>query len=390
MSLPERLENAAEALPGDADQIRPANGDPLQLLVNLDVAAAGRVLAWMMSNAPDEAGELALAWLEDPVGLQVISAIDETDLPKAGRKVVRKLHHAARSRGLKMAVAAEHQGKVARLPDLDQEISAGYVSPLDPRGSRLVYLVESSPGGGARVFEALLDPIRGLADFQVYRAGRRQVRDFVKDVTTRRGGYAAAEAEPGAVRALVTRTVARHPSDRPLPKSFAEWRRNLAQSDSSILTPGESVRVELNEGTLPGGAESQIVQAIRDRELGPWPPEPALLEGVLKAAQDKADETPESDPVQWKVWMEEGLLPLYTKEAAEAYAERFDESAYVYWRGALEEKARGCLAIADVLRKNEAQENPVVQALVGVVAEALTQDLEKRLGAQAPEGEGGD
>ena len=73
MSLPERLENAAEALPEDADRIRPANGDPHQLLVNLDGPAAGRVLDWMMNHAPTEAGELAMAWLEAPLGLEVIA-----------------------------------------------------------------------------------------------------------------------------------------------------------------------------------------------------------------------------------------------------------------------------------------------------------------------------
>ena len=40
MSLAEALENAATALEQDADAIRPANGDPFQLLDALDDAAA--------------------------------------------------------------------------------------------------------------------------------------------------------------------------------------------------------------------------------------------------------------------------------------------------------------------------------------------------------------
>ncbi|MAJ60482.1 MAG: hypothetical protein CBC48_11020 [bacterium TMED88] len=390
MSLPERLENAAEALPADADQIRPANGDPQQLLVNLDGPAAERVLDWMMNHAPAEAGELAMAWLEAPLGLEVIAALDESSLPKAGRKVVRKVHHAARSRGLEIGPGAQSEGKVARLPDLEQAISAGYVSPLDPRGSRLVYLVESSPGGGAQVFEALLDPVRGLADFQVYRAGRRQVRDFVRDVTTRRGDYTAVEAGPDAVRALVTRTVECHPSDRPLPKSFAEWRRSLMISNPTGRTPGELVRAQLDGGQRPADVENVIVQAIQDREIGPWPPAPSKLEEVLVAVQAEVSEKPALGAAEWKIEFENRLMPLYAGEAADAYAERLDESAYVYWRGGQEEKARSCLAGANALRRTEGQENPAVQALVGVVAEALTQDLEKRLGAESPEGGGED
>jgi len=45
MSLADSLESAAEALPEDAQQIRPANGDPFQLLEHLDSGAGGRVLA---------------------------------------------------------------------------------------------------------------------------------------------------------------------------------------------------------------------------------------------------------------------------------------------------------------------------------------------------------
>ncbi|MCH2185753.1 hypothetical protein MK280_07770 [Myxococcota bacterium] len=388
MSLPERLENAAEALPADADQIRPANGDPHQLLMNLDGPAAGRVLEWMMNHAPEEAADLAMAWLEAPQGLEVIGALDQSSLPKAGRKIVRKVHHAARSRGLEIVSAVEPEGKVARLPDLEQSISDGYVSPLDPRGSRLVYLVESSPGGGAQVFEALLDPVRGLADFQVYRAGRRQVRDFVRDVTTRRGGYTAVQAEPDAVRALVTRAVERHPSDRPFPKSFAEWRRNVVLNQTEFLTPGEFVRTELDGGPPSTESVETIVQAIQDREIGPWPPRPGKLEEVLGEVEAEAGENPALGAADWKLGIESRLLPLYTGEAAEAYAERLEESAYVYWRGGQEDKARGCLTGANALRQNEGQENPAVKALVGVVAEALTQDLEKRLGAKVPEGEG--
>ena len=390
MSLPERLENAAEALPGDAEQIRPANGDPHQLLMNLDGPAAGRVLDWMMNHAPDEAGELAMAWLEAPRGLEVIAALDESSLPKAGRKILRKVHHAARSRGLEVGPGVDREGKVARLPSLEQAISAGYVSPLDPRGSRLVYLVESAPGGGAQVFEALLDPARGLADFQVYRAGRRQVRDFVRDVTTRRGDYTAVEAEPDAVRALVTRTLERHPSDRPLPKSFGEWRRNVVLGETTGQTPGEWVRVELDGDQRPADVEKVIVEAIQDREIGPWPPKPSKLEEVLGAVEAEVSEKPTLDAADWKIEMENRLLPLYAGESAEAYAERFEESAYVYWRGGQDEKARSCLAGANALRRNEGSESPAVQALVGVVAEALTQDLEKRLGAKALEGEGED
>ena len=50
MSLPDSLERAASALANDADDIRPANGDPNQLLSLLDATAQCRVLNWLLTN----------------------------------------------------------------------------------------------------------------------------------------------------------------------------------------------------------------------------------------------------------------------------------------------------------------------------------------------------
>ena len=93
MSLPEALEAAASALTGDADAIRPANGDPVRLLSLLDPAAAARVLGWILAQRPAAGAELADAWLVEPAGEEILLSIDEGSLPKAGRKVLRRVRH---------------------------------------------------------------------------------------------------------------------------------------------------------------------------------------------------------------------------------------------------------------------------------------------------------
>ncbi len=54
VGLPEALERAASALPQDADAIRPANGDPVQLAQALSDTEASRVLCWLLGNEPDQ------------------------------------------------------------------------------------------------------------------------------------------------------------------------------------------------------------------------------------------------------------------------------------------------------------------------------------------------
>ncbi len=374
MSLAESLESAAEALPDQADQIRPANGDPFQLLELLNPSDGGRVLAWLFGHDPDSAAELATAWLEDDAGAVLVLETPLEGLPKTGRKALRRLIHQARSRGVTSVVSADTKPKVSRLPDLNEKISTGHVSPYDPRGGRLVYLVESSPSGGARVFEALLDGDRGIVDFQVYRAGRRQVGAFIRDLK-QRSRFPAVDADPDSVRALIGRRLAAHPADRPLPKTFSEWRGKLGLPGDEGRTPGDEVRSQLGAQSEAAALDALAAEVVEGR-LGPWPPGPSALEKAVALLRDEFG-GPEADPSARKARAQDEVRSLFqTSEAAAANAERFEETAYLYWRDGREDLASACLSTADGLRGEEVEGGPVLDALVNTVANAVEQDLE--------------
>ncbi|MDG2335835.1 MAG: hypothetical protein P8Q97_16600 [Myxococcota bacterium] len=376
MSLAESLEGAAEALSDLADQIRPANGDPFQLLDLLDRAAQEQVLGWLFTHEPDAGFELASAWLEDDAGAALVISMPEEEMSKAGRKALRRLVHRARSRGVAPDSTAVSEPRVGRLPDLDEGISLAYVSHFDPRGGRLVYLVESNPGGGARVVEALLDVSRGIVDFQVYRAGRRQVGDFVRDLK-QRARFPVVETEPDCVRALIARRLAGQAAGSPLPKAFNEWRGKLALNQGEGVTPAERVRSELK---AEGGDAKALCSEIEQGKLGPWPPDPSSLEQLAKSLQEEFSEA-ERDPSALEARLEQEVLSLYTEgEAAKANAERFDETAYLFWKESRDGLGRACLEAADGLTAGEPDPGGVLAALVGSVRSALKEDLEQRLG----------
>ncbi len=377
MSLAECLEGAAEALPADAERIRPANGDPFQLLNLLGPDAGRRVLGWLLSNHPDEGVELASAWLEDGEGARFLVGLSEGGLSKGGRKALRRLVHQLRSRGIEWPGDEEVEPHVGRLPELDEKISQAYVSPYDPRGGRLVYIVESNPAGGARVFEALLDMERGIVDFQVYRAGRRQVGEFVRDLKNR-PRFAAVEADPASVRELIRRRLAAQPADRPLPKQLSEWRGKLGLDEGGESTPGELARNELSGGA-DGAAVDALVELATQGQIGPWPP--AGLENLMGSLQEEFSGSAEqADSVFERVF--EAVKALYLADsAAAANAQRFEETAYLWWRDGREDLARACLATAAGLRAPAAREpGPVLTALMEHVTKALKEDLAKRLG----------
>lgn len=349
MSLAQRLEEAASALPREADAIRPANGDPLALLHGLEPQAAARVLAWLLEHAPEEAEELAEVWLGEAEGASALAALDGSSLPKDGRKVLRRLLHRARSSGLAVPTAvAKAAPRVARLPKVEAPIDEAYVAPFDPRGARLVYLVESTPRGGARVFEALLDGARGLVDFQVYRAGRSAVRSFVRDVTGR-ARYGATTAEPAQVRALLAVHVARHPADRPLPRAFGEWRGRLLSGADASATPGAAVRAALADDASHSADVDALLARVRTGELGPWPTnDRARLEAAAQSLRDAAKEA-DRDAALARA-LDVAAAAVYGPEDRALCAERLDEAAYLYWRGDEVALARAALQVAEELR----------------------------------------
>jgi hypothetical protein len=132
VGLPEALERAAMALKSDADAIRPANGDPSQLIELLDVEAATRVLEWLLENELSAGCELAEAWVDDPErSAEPVLRANADGLPKPARKALRRARHRLRSQGVEVEEPAG-EPLVSRLPSLDDDFYRALVSPLDP------------------------------------------------------------------------------------------------------------------------------------------------------------------------------------------------------------------------------------------------------------------
>lgn len=358
MSLADTLESAASALAADADAIRPANGDPVQLLSLLGDEGGRRVLEWLLVNEPDGGAELALAWVDVDGGPEVLSAfvatVDEGDLPKPGRKALRKALHKLRSRGVTLPERPKGEPVVARLPRIEDDFESAFVSALDPRGARLVYIAESNPSGGARMFEILLDENRGIVDFQVYSAGRSRIRKFLKEAVSR-SRFPGVDATPESLRALVARVAARHPVDRVLPGSFSEWRSKLAVEGE---TPGDLAATEL-AGAGDADALARAAELVKKGSLGPWGPSPSeLSERVESSLEEAAAGEPGSE--NWADFAER----LSGSEADAAIcAERFRESAYILWKLEQPDDARACLAAAEAFTSRPVAENVVAQAM---------------------------
>lgn len=369
MSLAQALEQAASALAADADSIRPANGDPIQLLELLDSAAAVRVLTWLLTHEVEAGEELAVGWSDEETGLDLLAAVEEGALPKAGKKVFRRLRHRLRSRGVEFGDGEAPQPVVGRLPEIRDRIDLAYVGALDPRGSQLVYLVEGKAGGGARLFEIVLDELRGVVRFEIYSASRSKLRRFTRELEDS-SSMTAAEADSAAVRALVSRIAAGHPSDRPFPSSFSEWRVRLSEGCEEGRTPGQIAREAL-AGSLPENALESIADEIRQGQLDAWPGDAGAMEAVGKQLQETTGGVAGATEEDRDAAFSAASRELFDERFAAKTGARFEESAFVAWKSGREDAARARLAAADAFRAEAPGDNPVARALVEVYFSSL-------------------
>lgn len=363
MSLAAALERAAGALAAEADVIRPANGDPQRVLAGLSTAAAARVLSFLLADDPEAADELLDAWFELEGGAEAVLAVDESALPKPGRKLLRRALHQLKSQGMKIAEPAPAP-TVAHLPKVADELAAAAVTAPDPLGACIAYLVESHPSGGARLFEIAFAEGQGILNVEVYSAGRSKVRAFLREVTGNRG-LPAVEAPPAAVRALVQRAAEAQPAERPLPAGWREWQGQLAEVSADAPTPGEFVRDALGEPGEPLDLEPALA-LVREGRVGPWPVR-ELLEPTAKRLQ----EAWESPLIVAGAHRREQLETLLREGAAEAFAgpggarvaALFRHAAFVFQGRGEEGPARACLAASAAFERRPPAENPLALAL---------------------------
>jgi hypothetical protein len=382
IGLPEALERAAAALPGDADEIRPANGDPFALLSLLDIEASQRVLEWLLANEPLAGSELVGAWADaggDAAAL--LTRIDGAGFSKQARKALRRAHHRMRSRGESIPDRVQRP-IVATLPNVVDEITISLVSGLDPRGTRMAYIVENDPSGGARLFAAAIDEDRGVRELEVFSAGRSKIKAFIRDCT-RREDYPAVEAPVDAVRALIARSAAKQPADQPAPRAFAEWRYHIANPAEATSTPGELARAALAaDDAAEVGDMGRAVALLRDQSIGPWPPSNETLSEIVQRLGEVAEGvvvvSAAAKREQLDHALDEAVDRVFEAGFAGSTANRFEETAYIFWRREALEDARACLAAADAFRGAKAEYRELGRAMLEVVLAPTLKSIEQQ------------
>ncbi|HEU4429973.1 MAG TPA: hypothetical protein VFT98_14520, partial [Myxococcota bacterium] len=349
--------------------------------------AAQRVLAWMLSERPDDADELVAEWLGEERGQAALLGLREEQLTKPGRKGLRRWLHRLRSAGAPVPKPAPPAPAVAKLARVEEEIRGAYLSAIDPAGLRMAYFLEPHPNGGARVFEVVFDDARGISGFRVLQAARGNARRFLEDLAAE-SNAGAAELDPDSVRAAVAFAAQRQPKDRPAPRGFAEWRAHVAGAAPGAKLPGEIAEAALG-ASVSREDLSAAAKLVAEGKLGPWPPPRERVLPILERVRaDLASPLVVSGATKagrMEDRLTESLAEVYDADAAAVAAHRCRESAFSFWRSGDEPASRACLAAAREFASAKPADNPVARALLErVLRPAFDALLREAEGAGAP------
>jgi hypothetical protein len=157
-------------------------------------------------------------------------------------------------------------------------------------------------------------------------------------------------------------------------------------------TPGEIVREALGEPvSADADALAEAAKLVSDEKLGPWPPDSDQLEPIAQKLRDAGTGvvivSGAARKEQIHAAFDESIEGIFDPEFARRTAERFEESAYVFWKQDQESEALTCLAAADAFRDQAPLENPIARAMLEVVLAPVMKIAEQE--SQKPEaGEG--
>ena len=255
---------------------------------------------------------------------------------------------------------------VATLPKLEDEINVALVSPPDPSGAQLVVVVESSPSGGARIFQGAIDTERGILEFRVLQSNRSQARRLLRDLDVNEK-LAASEAPRESVAALLASAAEAQPGDRALPQQYGEWRTRIARAPAGTPTPGALARAAIDASRRPRCC------ARSPRRSGPAPTARGRPSSRCCTRWPRRCATPRRASCSWtsssaaRRWTRRSrrrARSALRRPRASALRRASKRSPTPRGSTADGEEAQRCIAAARAFREQPPRDNPVARALL--------------------------
>ncbi len=269
---------------------------------------------------------------------------------KAAAKDARRALYRLSQRGV---VAPERPAAPAASPRWATTPLEGWLSGIDGRGDRLVWIARPQPGGGLLVMTAILNEPAGLRDVNLADLPRKSLRRMHDDLRTRHhvrmveadGAYCDALAAQGFERARaggIAEAVGQYPT----------LRARMTTHAPAPLTPPLIARVAPTLGDNPA-ALARGATLLDEIELATWLlPRDVLaphLDAIAAARESPLVLSRPQQDERVQAALAEARRTLFGGPHADVYRRRLEETAYVLWTDGRRELAAAAAATARAL-----------------------------------------
>lgn len=304
-------------------------------------AAADLALAALLGDCPQpEAARLLVAW-------------EERAADKNVRREIRRSLYKLAQKGVEVARPTQEPARPIFTP-LEPE---GYLSAIDGRGDRLVWLVKPRVGGGLHYLSALVNEPEGLRYVEGAEVTRKALRLMRQDLSTQHHitmipapwqycdflmhqGYERAHAQ-GRTEQIASYPALRshlfssppRPVEVPLPSTLTQ--ETLAASDALLATSVQLFEeLELQRWLLDATHVRPYIEQITQAQESPL---------ILNRYQQQ-------DRVQMVI--SKAIDDLFSGESGQVYARRLAEMAFYLAATERPEAAKRALAVAFALKNS--------------------------------------
>lgn len=233
----------------------------------------------------------------------------------------------------------------------------GYLSVMDGRGDRLIWLAKAKVGGGLHYLSALVNEPEGMRFVEGAEISRKMLRTMRQDLRERMGmdmiemswRYCDAIMQEGY--------------DRAKAKEVKEVEAYPALRSHVLSTPAAPVEIPLpatlDQEALAADAQLLLTspQLLQEPEIQRWLLEPEQAHRYINQIS-QAQESPlvlnryqQQDRMQTII--EQAIREVFSPENGQMYARRLEETALHFFASGRTEAARRALAVAFALKRSE-------------------------------------
>ncbi len=297
---------------------------------------------------------------------------------RGDRTAIRRMLYRLRQQGVATPVRAP--AAPAR-PVLGPAIE-GFVSAVDGRGDRLIWLVREQSAGGLLLVAADVNEPAGLRDLQVFDVTRKQLR-AMRERFQSRAGLRLVAADWRALDALVVEAQERAGAPERRASDYRRTRERLTSEPP--LAPRELVSAHVTPPDDAGRPALVAASAalLAEPEFRTWWPHADAVAPIVAEVRELRESPLVLSDAQQQVRLREVLERATTALYPPAdVARRLDATAYVLAETGRVEAARYAVAVAAALRAGPASTStiPFLQALTqqGVGTHLAALEAERR------------